>query len=65
MKFIEQFNEYMFSDRLSMFDMMVCGFLLMVAIDLKEPLLMLIMFPLAFFSAWMNNHVVFKYYDKG
>lgn len=69
MKFIKdvmaEFNRYMFTDRLSMFDMMFYGFLLMLSIELREPLLLLLLIPSAFFSAWMNTRVTFKDYDKG
>jgi hypothetical protein len=54
MKFLKAFNDYLFSDRFNMFDLISFSVLLTLSYHYREPLLMLLMFPFVLISAFLN-----------
>lgn len=56
MKFLKVITQYLFSDRLSMFDMINFGVLLTLSYHYREPLLMLLMFPLVVISVLVSTN---------
>jgi hypothetical protein len=54
MKFLKAFSEYLFSDRFNMFDLISFSVLLTLSYHYREPLLILLMFPLVMISVFLN-----------
>jgi hypothetical protein len=54
MKFLKAFNGYLFSDRFNMFDLISFSVLLTLSYHYREPLLILLMFPLVMISVFLN-----------